>query len=210
MGRQKLLRFAELQQMENVVDGRRDPPGWFETRFDDRRDVVLELGCGHGDYLLAQARRRPGVRFLGVERNGARLWKGARRALDEGLTNLVFLRAMAETLDEHLPPGRVSEIWLLFPDPLPKTWQAKHRLVAPSFLERYRRLLAPGGRVHLRTDDAGLTGFADASVRAAGGRVSATAPPSRTEDDAEAVLTVYERRYRAEGRPIFERTFRFE
>ena len=193
--------------MPNVVDGGREAPGWFDAAFGPEAPVLLELGCGHGDYLLERARREPRRHFLGVERNGARLWKGARQALDEGLRNVVFLRSTVEGLDEHLPPGRTAEIWILFPDPLPKRHQSKHRLVSPGFLECYRRLLAPGGTVHLRTDSETLTTFAEGAVRAAGGWVVAADTPGQDEPAAE---TRYERRYREEGRPIHERVFRFD
>ena len=170
--------------------------------------MTLEVGCGHGDHTLAQARSRPGSRFLGVDRNGGRLWKGATRALDEGLSNAFFLRSTVEALDEHVPPGRVAEIWALFPDPLRKTRQSKHRLVSPRFLECYRRLLCPGGEVHLKTDDADLADFAERSVHAAGGRVSVPADRFAVEDETMmAGQTTFERRYRAEGRTIYERTF---
>ena len=208
MARKKRLRFAALGQMENVIDGRRYEPGWFDAAFGREGTVVLELGCGHSDYMLAKARSQPGRWFLGVDRNGGRLWKGARAALDERLANAFFLRTPVETLDEHVPPGRAAEIWILFPDPLPKSRQTKHRLVSPEFLARYRRLLSPGGAVQLKTDDLGLSAFAERAVRAAGGRVSDRAGLIAENGDAvAAVQTTYERRYRGEGRSIHERTF---
>ena len=145
MARKKRLRFAELEKMHNVVDGRRCDGDWFERAFGPEETVVLELGCGRGEYTLALARSRPDRGVLGVDQNGARLWKGAGQALDEGLTNAFFLRALIEHLEDHVPAGRIGEIWVPFPDPLPKTRQARHRLLSPPFLERYRRLLHPGG-----------------------------------------------------------------
>lgn len=197
--------------MDNVVDGRRCDPNWFERTFGLDESVVLELGCGHGEYTLALARSRPDCGVLGVDRNGARLWKGADRALDEGLTNAFFLRAPIEYLEDHIPPGRVGEIWLPFPDPLPKNRQARHRLPSPLFLERYRRLLYPGGTVHLKTDDADLVGFAEHAVRATGGRVL-EGPEGLADNDEEvaAVQTTFEKRYRGEGRTIYDRTFRLD
>lgn len=208
MARKKRLRFAELETMDNVIDGQRCEPDWFEQAFGLKEAVVLELGCGRGEYTLALARSRPGIGILGVDRNGARLWKGAGKALDERLTNALFLRAMIECLEDHVPPGRVDEMWLPFPDPLRKNRQAKHRLLSPLFLERYRRLLRSGGTVHLRTDDSDLLDFAEQSVRAVGGRVLAAS--DRLTDDGEpvvAVETTYEKRYRGEGRTIYGRTF---
>ena len=211
MARTKRLRFAALDHMDNVVDGRRCASDWFEQTFGRERQVVLELGCGRGEYTLALARSRPNSGVLGVDRNGARLWKGAEQAVDEGLPNAFFLRALVEQLEEHLPPGRVEEIWLPFPDPLPKNRQARHRLLSPPFLERYRRLLYPGGAVHLKTDDVDLIDFAEPSVFAVGGQVLDGVDGSAGGDEAvRGVQTTYEKRYRAEGRTIYDRTFRLD
>ena len=194
--------------MDNVVDGRRPEPDWFERAFRLKESVVLELGCGRGEYTLALARSRPDRGVLGVDRNGSRLWKGARKALEEGLTNAFFLRSPVEHLEDHVPPGVVGEIWLPFPDPLPKNRQAGHRLVSPLFLERYRRVLSPGGAVHLKTDNVELVDFAEQAVRAVGGRVLEGAKrPIGDGDDLTAVQTTFEQRYRGEGRIIYDRTF---
>ena len=211
MARTKRLRFAALEKMDNVVDGRRCASDWFDQAFGPERPVVLELGCGRGEYTLALARSRPNSGVLGVDRNGARLWKGAEQAVDEGLANAVFLRALVEHLEEHVPPGRVGEIWLPFPDPLPKNRQARHRLLSPLFLERYRRLLYPSGDVHLKTDDVDLIDFAEQAVYAVGGRVLEDPDgPAGDDESVMAVRTTYEKRYRAEGRTIYDRTFRLD
>ena len=211
MARTKRLRFAKLEKMRNVVDGRRCDPGWFETVFGRERVVALELGCGHGEYTLALARSRSDRGVIGVDRNGARLWKGAGQALDEGLTNAFFFRAPVEQLDAHVPSGRVGEVWIPFPDPLPKTRQARHRLLSFPFLERYRRLLYPGGAIHLKTDDRDLLAFAELAVRASGGRVvEASDRPAGDGATLTAVETTFEKRYRNEGRTIYERAFRLD
>ena len=211
MPRQKRRRLAALGEMDNVVDGRRCQPDWFERAFGGVVGVAVELGCGRAEYTLALARCRPDGGVLGVDRNGARLWRGAAQARDEGLTNAFFLRSLIEHLEDHVPTGRVAEFWIPFPDPLPKNRQARHRLLSPRFLERYRRLLSPGGAVHLRTDDPDLVDFAELSVRAAGGRVleghDSLGDPG---DDVPAVQTTYEKRYRGEGRTIYTRTFRLD
>ena len=138
----------------------------------------------------------------------SRLWKGAREALAEGLTNAVFLRSPVEDLEDHVPPGRVAEIWLPFPDPLPKNRQAGHRLVSHRFLGRYRRVLSSGGAVHLKTDNLDLVDFAEQAVRAVGGRVLEGSKRLIGDgDDLAAVQTTFEQRYRGEGRTIYDRTF---
>ena len=210
MARKKRLRFAELDTMTNVVDGRCCEPDWFEQTFGLEQAVVLELGCGRGEYTLALARSRPDTGVLGVDRNGARLWKGAGKALEEGLTNAFFLRSLIEQLEDHIPSGRVGEIWLPFPDPLPKSRQAKHRLVSPRFVERYRQLLDPGGAVHLKTDDSDLVNFAEQTVRAGGGRVVEGCERLSGHAETVTAVTTYERKYRDEGRTIYDRTFCFD
>ena len=207
MARKKRLRFAELEKMDNVVDGRRCEPDWFEQTFGLEEVVVLELGCGRGEYTLALARSRPDSGVLGVDRNGARLWKGAGKALDECLTNAFFLHLQIEHLEDHVPPGRVGEIWLPFPDPLPKNRQARHRLLSPLFLARYRRLLYPGGAIHLKTDNSDLVDFAEQAVRAAGGRVLEGSDSLAGGETVTAVQTTYEKRYRAQGRTIYDRKY---
>ena len=194
--------------MANAVDGQRGEPNWFDQAFGRERPVVMELGCGRGEYTLALARSRPDIGVLGVDRNGARLWKGAATALEEGLTNARFLRTPIEYLEDHVPAGRVSEIWIPFPDPLRKNRQARHRLLSPQFLERYRRLLWPGGAVHLKTDDTDVVDFAERAVRAAGGRVLDGSDSLLSDrGGVPAVRTTYEKRYRDEGRTIYDRTF---
>jgi tRNA (guanine-N7-)-methyltransferase len=207
MARQKLVRFAALEQMANVIDGRRYPPDWFDDTFGPRSTVTVELGCGRGEYTLALARRYPTRHFLGVDRNGGRLWNGAAAALNEGLSNAAFLRAPIQTIEEHIPAGRVADLWIPFPDPLPKRRQTQHRLVSPFFLERYRGLLAPGGSVHLKTDDAELAAFAERAVCTLGGQLLSASDSTGPAQAATAIQTTYERKYRSQGRTIYERQF---
>ena len=211
MSRKKQVRLAALTTMANVFDGGHRGPAWFERTFGPAQPIILELGCGRGEYTLALARTRPNVGILGVDRNGSRLWKGAAKALDEGFSNAFFLHAPIEYLGDHVPPRRVGEIWLPFPDPLPKTRQASHRLVSPIFLDRYRRLLCRGGTIHLKSDDWELVTFADRAVRTVGGQVLESRSSLTDADGTMAMVqTTYERRYRDEGRTIFGRTFSFE
>jgi len=210
VARKKRHRFAQLEQMSNVFQGRKCDPDWFERAFAFAQSVVMELGCGHGQYTLGLARSRPRTGVLGVDRNGARLWKGARQALDEGLNNAFFFRSPVEYLEDHISTGSISEIWLPFPDPLPKHRQAKHRLLSPLFFARYRRLLRPDGRVHLKTDAAALVSFAEQAVHAVGGRVHEERVVANGGEDVAAIETTYEKRYRDEGRRIYRRTFSFD
>jgi len=166
MGRKsKLKRFAEVAAMPNVFEADPAVPGhlfreaghplslaghWNESHFGQDQPIVLELACGKGDYTVALARDEPKKHFIGIDIKGARIWRGARTALADGLSNAAFLRTRIEFIDRFFGPGEVSEIWITFPDPF--EGKPRRRLTAAPFLERYRRFLRPGGIVHLKTD----------------------------------------------------------
>lgn len=161
MGKGKLARFAENLTFEHVVqpsfeellDGRFPLKGEWNARFFHREaPLVLELGCGKGEYTTGLARLRPERNYLGVDIKGARIWRGARTALELGLTNVGFLRAHVDHLLHCFAPGEVSEIWLTFSDPQPARSKARKRLTSPLFLARYKEVLVPGGIINLKTD----------------------------------------------------------
>lgn len=123
---------------------------WNRDFFKNDNPIVLELGCGRGEYTVGLARRYADKNFIGVDIKGARMWTGATEALNEGLKNAAFLRTNIEIIDRFFVPGEVSEIWLTFSDPQMK--KATKRLTSTYFMERYRRFLVPGGVIHLKTD----------------------------------------------------------
>lgn|SRR5574344_52689 len=172
MGHDKLRKFAENETFtcllqpsssELLADGfanLRDHPvkghwgEFFNSLGGDNtgisRPIILELGCGKGEYSVDMALRNPGINYIGVDIKGARLWTGARFASEHHIPNLAFLRTKVEFLGAFFGPGEVSEIWLTFSDPQFRS--ANSRLSSPPFLERYRNILVPGGIVHLKTD----------------------------------------------------------
>ena len=159
MGKGKLAKFADMESYENVFQYPfsvvSDVPftmrgHWRETYFKNTNPIVLELGCGKGEYAVGLARRYPDINFIGVDIKGARMWTGATEALREGLTNVAFLRTNIEIIDRFFGPDEVQEIWLTFSDPQMKN--PRKRLTSTYFLERYRRFLVDGGLVHLKTD----------------------------------------------------------
>lgn len=159
MGKGKLAKFAEMKTFKNVFqypysvvsDVPFDMRGhWRGQYFNNQNPIVLELGCGRGEYTVGLARLFPDVNFIGVDIKGARMWTGARLALEEGLTNVAFLRTNIEIIDRFFAPDEVHEIWLTFPDPQMKN--PRKRLSGPSFLRRYANFLVDGGTVHLKTD----------------------------------------------------------
>ena len=131
----------------------------------------MELGCGKGEYALELARRNPDRNYVGVDIKGARLWRGAKTATQEGLRNVRFLRTRIEFITAFFAPGEVSEIWLTFSDPQPKS--ENNRLTSPLFLERYRKMLRPGGIIRLKTDSLFLHEYTKAVAEANGLKVLA-------------------------------------
>ncbi len=159
MGKGKLAKFADMERYENVfqypysvVDNVPfEMKGhWREQYFHNDNPIVLELGCGKGEYTVGLARRNPNVNFIGVDIKGARMWTGATQALEEGLKNVAFLRTNIEVIDRFFSEDEVQEIWLTFSDPQMKN--PRKRLTSTYFMERYRRFLVDGGLIHLKTD----------------------------------------------------------
>lgn len=158
MGKNKLRKFSEMATMERVLqypfgvlreEGFPWRGRWAEF-FGNSNPVTLELGCGKGEYAVGLARRFPERNFIGIDIKGARMYTGATQARDEGLSNVAFLRTSIELLEHFFAPGEVSEIWITFPDPQMK--KERKRLTGTRFLEMYRRLIATGGRIRLKTD----------------------------------------------------------
>ena len=136
----------QLRLNDHPVKGR-----WGQDIFGNDHPIVLELGCGKGDYTIALARRHPEINYIGVDIKGARLWRGAKEATEDTLPNVAFLRTRIEFIEAFFGPGEVSEIWLTFSDPQLRGSE-NSRLSSPLFLERYRKFLTPGGIIRLKTD----------------------------------------------------------
>lgn len=159
MGKDKLRKFKENETFTCLVQPRtdevlgKDHPlkgHWGEKMFGNDRPIVVELGCGKGEYTIDLALRNPGCNYIGVDIKGARLWKGAKYATEHSLPNVAFLRTRIEFIESLFAPEEVSEIWITFADP--QIGREKKRLTSPLFLSRYRNFLKKGGIVHLKTD----------------------------------------------------------
>lgn len=159
MAQKKLQRFAELETFPNVLQFPENMAGNWKDHFSNTNPITLELACGKGEYALGLGRLYPQRNFIGVDLKGNRLWVGARKALQENLKNVAFLRTQIDQLNQYFAPGEVSEIWITFPDPQLRLSKAKKRLTHPKFLRLYQQILSPGVLIHLKTDSPDLYRF---------------------------------------------------
>lgn len=141
---------------ENTSEGLPLKGKWHEQYFKNANPIVLELGCGKGEYSVGLAKKNPGKNFIGVDIKGNRIWTGAKDALENKLTNVAFVRTRIDFIEHCFSPKEVSEIWITFPDPQPQKPRERKRLTNMRFIERYRKFLKPGGWVHLKTDNTGF------------------------------------------------------
>lgn len=214
MGKDKLKRFAEnktfacfvepeFEQMfrtEHPLKGR-----WHADFFHNDNPIVLELGCGKGEYSVALAERKPDKNFIGVDIKGARMWRGAKTATENGMTNVGFLRARIEFITSLFAPGEVSEIWITFPDPQLKSRRAKKRLTSPIFLEYYAQLLSTDGWINLKTDSQHLYNYTQAVISQFDLQCEVANNDiygSGYADEVLSVKTAYETVYLQRGLPI--------
>ena len=162
----KLKRFRENETFANVLQPSRDEVlqgrfirGKWGEHFKNNNPLVLELGCGRGEYTISLAKKNPNINYVGVDIKGARFWRGAKTALEEELKNVAFLRTQVELIDHCFAANEVGEIWITFPDPQIKFKRTKHRLTNPEFLKKYQQILQKDGFVHLKTDSEFLHGY---------------------------------------------------
>ena len=167
MGKNKLARFAENKTLPNVFQPTRDEAldhyplkgKWRTEVFKNQNPIVLELGCGKGEYSVGLAKSFPEKNFIGIDIKGARFWFGAKEAVEKNLNNVAFLRTQIELVDCFFDHDEVDEIWITFPDPQIKYRRTKHRMTHPDFLDRYKKILKKDGIVHLKTDSEFLHGY---------------------------------------------------
>jgi len=163
MGKNKLVRWQEVSEFDNVFEytdywqqEREKPKGKWERIFKNSNPIVAELACGKGEYTLNLARKYPDKNFIGIDIKGARIWVGAKQALEEKIGNVRFIRMFIDHIDDFFVHGEISEIWITFPDPYLKDKKVNKRLTSPVFLEKYDKVLKEGGLLHLKTDSVEL------------------------------------------------------
>lgn len=213
MGKDKLRRFAENLTFDCLIQAGFDDifhkshplKGHWADFFGNTNPIVLELGCGRGEYTVDLARAYGDKNFIGIDIKGARMWRGAKTATEEKLANAAFLRTRIEFIESFFAAGEVSEIWITFPDPHLKATTARRRLTSPQFLARYAKFLATAGVIHLKTDSLHLHEFTKWVLN------SNNITPSEsiaeiysmaTVDDLLKIQTTYEKRFLSEGLPI--------
>ncbi len=219
MAKHKLQRFAELKTLSNVIQpGISFPPvdhalrgRWNEDFFDQNRPIVLELGCGRGEYTVNMARHFPEKNFIGIDIKGARLWRGSKTAKEENILNAGFLRIPILRIANYFAEQEVSEIWITFPDPQPQLSGIKKRLSSPRFLELYHQILKPGGMIHLKTDNEDLYDYTFEWISEASYEIlyhTKDLYQSGLEDEILHIKTTYEERYLKMGKKICYLKFR--
>lgn len=219
----KLKRFRENETFANVIQPNREEViadnfplkgVWARDFFKNNHPIVLELGCGRGEYTVNLAKEYPDKNFIGVDIKGARFWRGAKTALEEQIPNAAFLRTQIELIDHLFAQGEVSEIWITFPDPQIKYKRTKHRLTNQDFLAKYKHILSPEGLIHLKTDSEYLHGYTLGLLHGMGHEILyANHHIYRNEGAPKEVLTIqttYEKQYLAQGKPITYIRFRLK
>lgn len=159
MAHKKLIRFAELDTFSNVLQFPRHIKGKWDKFFENKNPIILELACGKGEYAVGLGFLFPSKNLIGIDLKGNRIWVGAKKALENNLQNVAFLRTHIDQVNEYFSKDEVTEIWITFPDPQLRKSKAKKRLTHPKFLRLYQQFLIRDGLVHLKTDSPDLYNF---------------------------------------------------
>lgn len=211
----KLKRFKENETFPNVLQPKREEllselfafkGKWNELYFKNNNPIVLELGCGKGEYSVGLAKKNPNKNFIGIDIKGARFWRGAKTAIEENITNVAFLRTQIELIEHCFSQDEVSEIWITFPDPQIKYKRTKHRLTNADFLNRYKNILSKEGYIHLKTDSEFMHGYTLGLLHGLGHKVLYANHNIYNSDgvpaDVTEIQTFYEQFYLEQNKPI--------
>ena len=209
----KLKRFKENETFPNVIQPTRDKvlnnfqyQGKWHSFFKNNNPIVVELGCGKGEYTVDLAKKYSNRNFIGIDIKGARFWRGAKTALEENITNVAFVRTQIELVEYIFGTNEIDEIWITFPDPQIKFQRTKHRMTNETFLKRYHTILKQDGVINLKTDSEFMHGYTIGLLQGAGHEIlyanhniyhNSGAPKDVTETQ-----TFYEKQYLEKGKPI--------
>jgi tRNA (guanine-N7-)-methyltransferase len=219
----KLKRFKENETFVNVFQPTREEVvadqfslkgKWNSDFFKNDHPIVLELGCGKGEYSVGLAERFPHKNFIGIDIKGARFWRGAKTAVENGLHNVAFVRTQIELIEHCFAANEVSEIWITFPDPQIKYKRTKHRMTNAAFLDNYKKILQPNGLMHLKTDSEFMHGYTLGLLHGAGHEVLyANHNIYKNEgapDEVTGIQTFYESQYLEVNKAITYIQFRIK
>jgi len=209
----KLKRFRDNEAFPNVIQPTRDEVlsnfsyrGRWSHFFCNDHPIVLELGCGKGEYTIALAKKNPNRNYIGIDIKGARLWRGAKTALEAKLTNVAFVRTQIELIARIFSKSEVDEIWIPFPDPQIKYKRTKHRMINRSFLSKYNDVLKNGGVINLKTDSEFMHGYTLGLLQGAGHEVLYSNHDiyknHRSSEEMTGIQTFYEKQFLKNGKAI--------
>jgi len=212
VAKRKLARFAEMNTFNHVIQAefkevfRNDyklKGNWNKEFFKNNNPIILELGCGKGEYTVGLAKQNPQINFIGVDIKGARMWRGAKTAADSGMKNVGFVRTRIDLINSFFAESEISEIWITFPDPQPKKYFK--RLTSTRFLGYYQKLIKPFGLIHLKTDSQELFNYTKELVEL--NKLEAIVCTdnlynSEIVDSILSIKTFYEQQFLQQGKPI--------
>jgi tRNA (guanine-N7-)-methyltransferase len=211
----KLKRFKENETFTNVFQPSREEVTqgdfplrgkWNEDFFKNTNSLVLELGCGKGEYSVGLAEKNPDKNFVGIDIKGARFWRGAKTAIESGLNNVAFVRTQIELIQGIFADGEVNEIWITFPDPQIKYKRTKHRMTNPEFLKLYKKILTNDGIVNLKTDSEFMHGYTLGILQGAGHEILYSNHDvyinEGSPEEVTGIQTFYEKQYLEVNKPI--------
>ena len=211
----KFKRFKDNEKFDNVIQPSRDEVvngkfqykgQWNELYFKNNNPIIVELGCGKGEYTVGLAKAYEDINFVGIDIKGARFWRGAKTALEENFTNVAFVRTQIELIDFIFAENEVSEIWITFPDPQIKYKRTKHRMTNPDFLNKYSKVLKEDGIIHLKTDSEFMHGYTLGLLQGLDHEILYSHHDIYVNHEAPATVvgiqTFYEKQYLDKGKPI--------
>lgn len=209
----KLKRFKENETFANVIQPTRDEvvndfslKGKWHTFFKNNNPIVLELGCGKGEYTIALAEKNPNKNFIGIDIKGARFWRGAKTAIENNMENVAFIRTQIELVHYIFAENEIDEIWITFPDPQIKYKRTKHRMTNSEFLKKYDIILKEQGTINLKTDSEFMHGYTLGLLHGEGHEIlhanHDVYKNVYSPEEVTGTQTFYEKQYLEQGKPI--------
>lgn len=181
---------------------------WCRSYFKNNNPLIIELGCGKGEYTVGLASRYPDKNYIGIDKKGARMWRGAKTTAEKQIPNVAFVRMQIDSIAAVFAPGEVDEIWITFPEPHPNSPRIRKRFTSPQFIERYRQILKPAGIIHLKTDSDLVYEYTHSVIKAGGHTMLYSTDDLYSNTSGEmvqdviAVQTHYEQMWLSQGKSI--------